>query len=97
MNRRTLVAALVLSPSGAAAMTLKTEIRDAVERYAKAWAAGDLAAIFACYGDGFILHYGGSSALSGDHTAIRVGAGVGLDRPSPPARNRRRRRPDDDL
>jgi len=48
-------------------MTGKTEIRDAVERYAKAWAAGDLAAIFACYGDGFTLHYGGSNALTGDH------------------------------
>jgi hypothetical protein len=65
MNRRTLIAALVFSPAGAAAMT--PEIRDAVERYAKAWVAGDMAAIFACYGEGFTLHYGGANALSGDH------------------------------
>jgi hypothetical protein len=67
MNRRTLIAALALSPAGAAAMTPSTEIRDAVERYAKAWAAGDMAAIVAGYGEGFTLHYGGSNALSGDH------------------------------
>jgi len=67
VNRRTLVAALVLSPAGAAAMTHETEIRQAVERYAKAWAAGDLAGVVACYGDGFTLHYGGRNALSGDH------------------------------
>jgi len=67
VNRRTLIAALALSPVGAAAMTQQTEIRDAVERYAKAWAAGDMAGIVACYGEGFTLHYGGSNALSGDH------------------------------
>jgi hypothetical protein len=67
MNRRTLIAVLALSPAGAAAMTPNTEIRDAVERYAKAWAAGDMAAIVACYGEDFTLHYGGSNALSGDH------------------------------
>jgi len=39
----------------------------AVRRYAAAWAAGDTAAIIACYGEGFTLHYGGSNALSGDH------------------------------
>jgi ketosteroid isomerase-like protein len=67
MNRRTVLAALALTPTGAAAMTGKTEIRDAVERYAKAWAAGDMAGIVACYGEDFTLHYGGSNALSGDH------------------------------
>lgn len=48
-------------------MTQKTEIRDAVERYAKAWAAGDMAGIMACYDEDFTLHYGGANALSGDH------------------------------
>jgi len=67
VNRRALVATLAFAPTGAAAMTQKTEIKDAVERYAKAWAAGDTAAIVACYGDGFTLHYGGANALSGDH------------------------------
>ena len=36
-------------------------------RYAAAWLAGDLAAIFACYHDDFTLHYGGASPLAGDH------------------------------
>jgi len=67
VNRRTLLTVLALTPTGAAAMTQKTEILDAVERYARAWAAGDMAAIVGCYGEGFTLHYGGSNALSGDH------------------------------
>jgi hypothetical protein len=72
VNRRTLIAALALSPSlalspGAAAMTPNTEIREAVERYAKAWSAGDLARVVGCYGEAFTLHYGGSNALAGDH------------------------------
>lgn len=36
-------------------------------RYANAWRAGDLTAIFACYHDAFTLHYGGGSSLAGDH------------------------------
>ncbi|MBU1377393.1 MAG: nuclear transport factor 2 family protein [Alphaproteobacteria bacterium] len=48
-------------------MTRSTEIREAVERYAKAWAAGDMAGIVACYGEDFTLHYAGANALSGDH------------------------------
>jgi len=43
------------------------QIRLAVERYAKAWAEGDLAAVAACYHDDFTLHYFGRNALSGDH------------------------------
>ena len=39
----------------------------AARRYADAWSAGDLAAIFASYHDDFTLHYGGSSSLAGDH------------------------------
>lgn len=48
-------------------MSGESGIRRAVERYAEAWRAGDLAAIAACYADDFTLHYGGSHALSGDH------------------------------
>jgi ketosteroid isomerase-like protein len=43
------------------------EIRGALERYAAAWASGDLAGIIACYHDDFTLHYFGRNALSGDH------------------------------
>ena len=46
---------------------MESEIRAAVERYAAAWKAGDLAAIAACYHEGFTLHYFGANALSGDH------------------------------
>ena len=69
MNRRVLVAAtiLLLTPSGATAMPQNAEIKDVVERYAKAWAAGDTAAIMASYGDDVVFHYGGRNALSGDH------------------------------
>lgn len=37
------------------------------QRYAAAWAAGDLAAIFGCYHDDFTLHYGGANPFTGDH------------------------------
>lgn len=46
---------------------MSDEIHAAVNRYARAWAAGDMTAIFACYSDDFTLHYAGSNALSGDH------------------------------
>ena len=36
-------------------------------RYATAWLAGDLAAILACYHEGFTLHYGGANPFSGVH------------------------------
>ena len=73
MNRRTLVAVLAAAaaPIGASAMSAAQnqngEIRDVIERYARAWAGGDIARIVACYGDDFTLHYGGRNALSGDH------------------------------
>ena len=69
MNRRALIAApvLLLSPVSAMAMTPDPEIKAAVERYAQAWGKGDVAAIVACYGDDFTLHYAGHNALSGDH------------------------------
>ena len=48
-------------------MTQTAEIKTSVERYAKAWAAGDMAAIVASYADDVTFHYGGRNALSGDH------------------------------
>ena len=42
--------------------------RQAVDRYAGAWLAGDRAALAACYHDDFTLHYFGRNPLAGDHT-----------------------------
>lgn len=39
----------------------------AVTRYARAWQAGDLAAIRDCYHDELTLHYAGRHSLAGDH------------------------------
>ncbi|MBR1284554.1 nuclear transport factor 2 family protein [Bradyrhizobium sp. AUGA SZCCT0177] len=41
--------------------------REAVTRYARAWLAGDRAALAACYHDDFTLHYFGRNPLAGDH------------------------------
>ncbi|MBR1238198.1 nuclear transport factor 2 family protein [Bradyrhizobium sp. AUGA SZCCT0182] len=41
--------------------------REAVTRYARAWLAGDRAALAACYHEDFTLHYFGSNPLAGDH------------------------------
>lgn len=46
---------------------MNSDIRDVVERYARAWAGGDLAALVGCYGAGMTLHYQGRNALSGVH------------------------------
>ncbi|MBI1185935.1 MAG: DUF4440 domain-containing protein [Alphaproteobacteria bacterium] len=46
---------------------MNTDLYGALKRYADAWTAGDIAAIFACYHDDFTLHYGGTNPLSGDH------------------------------
>lgn len=48
-------------------MPQEDQVREAVERYAAAWASGDLAATVACYHDDFTLHYFGRNALSGEH------------------------------
>src|SRR3954464_6719573 len=52
------------------------DIRSVLERYAAAWTSGDLNRIFACYHDGFTLHYFGRNAFAGDHVgkaaALRV-------------------------
>jgi hypothetical protein len=38
-----------------------------IRRYCDAWRAGDLAGIVDCYHDDLVLHYFGTSPLSGDH------------------------------
>jgi len=40
---------------------------DVVRRYAEAWQANDIAAVFDLYHDDFVLHYFGTSPLAGDH------------------------------
>lgn len=42
-------------------------VGEVVNAYVRAWKAGDLPAIFACYHDDFAIHYGGSSPLAGAH------------------------------
>jgi hypothetical protein len=78
MNRRAMFAAplLLLAPTKVLAMTANPEIAAVIDRYAKAWAVGDTAAIVACYGDGFTLHYAGKNALSGDHVGKAKALGV---------------------
>jgi ketosteroid isomerase-like protein len=44
--------------------------RAVVERYARAWEAGDLAALRACYHSAFTLHYFGDHPLAGDHVGL---------------------------
>jgi hypothetical protein len=41
--------------------------RQAVGHYARAWLAGDRAALAACYHEDFTLHYFGRNPLAGDH------------------------------
>ncbi len=49
---------------------------DTVRRYAEAWKANDLDAVFGLYHDDFVLHYFGENPLAGEHVgkdaAIRV-------------------------
>lgn len=61
----------------------------AITRYAEAWAAGDLAAMFELYADDIVVHYGGTSEFAGTHhgkerlieiiveTAVRSGRELG--------------------
>ncbi|SFP30589.1 nuclear transport factor 2 family protein [Variovorax sp. 770b2] len=44
-----------------------SEIHAVVQRYADAWAANDLKAIFDCYHDEVVFHYFGQSPLAGTH------------------------------
>jgi ketosteroid isomerase-like protein len=44
--------------------------RAVVQRYADAWAAGDLGALYGCYHADFTLHYFGDNPLAGDHVGL---------------------------
>lgn len=44
--------------------------RAVAERYVRAWEAGDLTALRACYHPGFTLHYFGDHPLAGDHVGL---------------------------
>jgi len=44
--------------------------RAVVARYARAWEAGDLTALRACYHPDFTLHYFGDHPLTGDHVGL---------------------------
>ena len=49
---------------------------DTVRRYADAWAANDIAAVFDAYHDDFVLHYFGHSPLAGDHVGKEAAISV---------------------
>jgi ketosteroid isomerase-like protein len=49
---------------------------DTVRRYAEAWRANDLAAVFDLYHDDFVLHYFGASPLAGDHAGKQAAISV---------------------
>jgi ketosteroid isomerase-like protein len=51
----------------AAPVTSREEIESVVGGYARAWVAGDLAAVIDAYHPEFTLHYGGTSPLAGTH------------------------------
>ena len=50
--------------------------RLAINRYARAWLAGDRAALAACYHDDFTLHYFGRNPLAGDHAGKATALGI---------------------
>ncbi len=57
-----------MTDAAARANTASTdEIRTVVERYARAWAAGDMVGVVDSYHDDFTLHYFGRHGLAGDH------------------------------
>ena len=45
---------------------------DTVRRYAEAWKANDITAVFDLYHDDFVLHYFGKSPLAGDHVGKKA-------------------------
>ena len=49
---------------------------DTVRRYADAWAANDITAVFDAYHDDFVLHYFGHSPLAGDHVGKEAAISV---------------------
>lgn len=50
--------------------------RSLLERYAGAWARGDLAEAAACYHDDFTLHWFGRNSLAGAHTGRQAALGA---------------------
>lgn len=46
---------------------MASTVGEVVETYVRAWKAGDLSALFACYHDDFTIHYAGTSPLAGAH------------------------------
>ena len=50
-----------------------------LQRYAQAWAEGDLDRLVGCYGDDFTLHYSGTSRFSGDHVGRDAALAVMAD------------------
>jgi hypothetical protein len=57
-------------------MSQGAQVGEVLRRYARAWEAGDLAAVLGSYHDEFTLHYFGRSPLAGAHhgkeTAVQV-------------------------
>ena len=49
---------------------------DVVRRYAEAWQANDITAVFDLYHDDFVLHYFGTSPLAGDHVGKQAAINV---------------------
>lgn len=47
-----------------------------LHRYARSWAAGDLAATLACYHPEVVIHYFGDSPLAGDHRGLDAALGA---------------------
>jgi ketosteroid isomerase-like protein len=50
--------------------------RAVAQRYARAWEAGDLAALRACYHQDFTLHYFGDHPLTGDHVGLAAALAI---------------------
>jgi uncharacterized protein len=42
-------------------------MKSVITRYAEAWRSSDLAAMFNCYHDDVVVHYGGTSLFAGTH------------------------------
>jgi ketosteroid isomerase-like protein len=48
-------------------MADEQETRATLQRYADAWAGGDVDTVFGSYADDIVFHYSGSTDLAGDH------------------------------
>jgi ketosteroid isomerase-like protein len=67
LNRRGLAGLAFSSLAGAPPVPSADDTRLTLERYARAWAAGDFAAVTALYADDFTLTYLGHNGLAGEH------------------------------